>query len=233
MKILSVDTATDIASIAVLEDNKVLGEVNLNFKNSHSVILMDMIINLLNTLKLTLDDIYGFVVSKGPGSFTGLRIGISTVKGMCHGCNKPLIGVSSLDSLAMSSMNFHGVIVPMINALRDNVYTCLFKSSKNSFIKTTDYLLISIYELENLLKDEENILFVGDGVNAYGDILIDLFPNSILGNELFNYVKASNLGYIGMEHFKSNKKDDIITFSPLYIKKSYAEEMLEVKIKNG
>ena len=232
MKILSVDTATSLASVAILEDEKVLGEVNLNFNNSHSTILMDMMINLLNTLKLTLDDIHGFVVSKGPGSFTGLRIGISTIKGLCHGCNKPLIGVSSLDSLAMSSMNSHGVIVPIINALRDNVYTCLFRNVEGSLTKLTDYLLVSIYELKNLLNNQEKVLFVGDGVNAYGNTLTDLFPHCILGNDLFNYVKASSLGFIGMKYFKSGKKDDIITFFPLYIKKSYAEEMLEVKYNN-
>jgi len=232
MKILSVDTSTNIASVAVLEDDKVLGEINLNFKNSHSIIIMDMMINLLNTLNLTLDDIYGFVVSKGPGSFTGLRIGISTIKGLCHGSGKPLIGVSSLDSLAMSSMNFHGVIAPIINALRDNVYTCLFENVEGSLTKLTDYLLISIYELKDLLNNQEKVLFVGDGVNAYGDALTLLFPDCILGNDLFNYVKASSLGFIGIKYFKSGKEDDIITFSPLYLKKSYAEEMLEVKYKN-
>lgn len=229
MKILSIDTATDIASVAILDDYKVLGEINLNFKNSHSVILMDVIINLLNTLKLTLDDLYGIVVSKGPGSFTGLRIGISTAKGICHGANKPIIGVSSLDSLAMSSMHFYGIIIPIINALRDNVYTCFFKNVNGSLIKITDYMLLSIYELKDLLKDEKNVLFVGEGVNAYSKILHEILPKSILSNDLFNYVKASNLGYIGMKYFKDGKTDDILSFAPLYIKKSYAEETLEVK----
>ncbi|MCL2320683.1 MAG: tRNA (adenosine(37)-N6)-threonylcarbamoyltransferase complex dimerization subunit type 1 TsaB [Oscillospiraceae bacterium] len=231
MNILSIDTATDIASVAILKDTKLLGEINLNIKNSHSMVIMDMIIYILKTLELTLEDIYGIVVSKGPGSFTGLRIGISTAKGICHGSNKPIIGISSLDSLAFGAMYFNGKIVPILNALRENVYTCIFKNIEGSLNKLTDYMFISVYDLKNLLKDEKDILFVGDAVNTYGDILLNIFPNSTLCNNMFNYVKASNLGILGMKSFKDGQKDDIESFAPIYLKKSYAEEILEMEKK--
>ncbi len=228
MKLLCMDTATNIASVAVVEENKVLGEINLNFKNNHSAIIMDMVIDILKTLSLSLDDIHGFVVSKGPGSFTGLRIGISTIKGLCHGLNKPFVGVSSLDALAISAMHFNGIIAPIINALSENVYTCFFKNIDGALNKITDYMFISIYELHKLLNAGDDILFIGDAVDNYGDALKKLFPCCILGNSLFNYTKASNLGYMGIKAFKEGCLDDIATFSPLYIKKSYVEDKFKI-----
>ena len=90
---------------------------------------MDMIDNLLKDSNLTIDDIDGFAVSKGPGSFTGLRIGMATIKGLSFGSDKPYVSISSLDALAYSLINFDGPICPIMDALRDSVYTCLYKNN--------------------------------------------------------------------------------------------------------
>src|SRR3712207_4927086 len=137
MKILSIDSSTSSASCAILEDNKLLGEITLNDKKQHSVILMPLIDSLLKDLKLTINDIDAFAVSSGPGSFTGLRIGIATVKGLADGTGKPFVGISSLDGLAFNLAYSSGIICPIIDALRDNVYTALYSFEYGKLKKLT------------------------------------------------------------------------------------------------
>ena len=116
MIVLSIDSSSKVATVALLNDDTLLGEYVINDKREHSVLLMPMIENLLKDCELTINDIDGFVVSKGPGSFTGLRIGMATVKGLSFGANKPYISLSSLDGLAYSISHFNGIICPIMNA---------------------------------------------------------------------------------------------------------------------
>ena len=125
MIVLSIDSSSKVATVALLNDDTLLGEYVINDKREHSVLLMPMIENLLKDCELTINDIDGFVVSKGPGSFTGLRIGMATVKGLSFGANKPYISLSSLDGLAYNLSYFNGIICPIMDALRENVYTAL------------------------------------------------------------------------------------------------------------
>ena len=110
MIVLSIDSSSKVATVAILKDDVLLGEYILNDKREHSVILMPLIENLLKECNLSIDDIDGYVVSKGPGSFTGLRIGMATIKGMSFGNNKPYISISSLDALAYNLISFNGII---------------------------------------------------------------------------------------------------------------------------
>ena len=144
MIILSIDSSSKVATAALLNNDEVLGEYVLNNKREHSVLLMPMIENLLKDCNLTINDVDGYVVSKGPGSFTGLRIGMATIKGLSFGSSKPYISISTLDALAYSSINFNGLICPIMDALRENVYTGLYKNNNG--------------ELENIL---EPTLFLG------------------------------------------------------------------------
>ena len=123
MKILSIDSATAAATCAILEDDNVLSEITFNYKKQHSLILMPIIDELFNNTGMCISDIDAFVVSKGPGSFTGLRIGLATVKGLSQGTNKPFVAISTLDALANNLAYTNGIICPILDALRDNVYT--------------------------------------------------------------------------------------------------------------
>ena len=127
MIVLSIDSASKVATAALLDENNLIAEYTLNNKMEHSTLIMDMVDKLLKDSNLSIDDIDGFVVSKGPGSFTGLRIGMATIKGLSFGSNKPYISISSLDALAYSLISFDGIICPIMDALRDSVYTCLYK----------------------------------------------------------------------------------------------------------
>ncbi|MGH4051836.1 MAG: tRNA (adenosine(37)-N6)-threonylcarbamoyltransferase complex dimerization subunit type 1 TsaB [Clostridium sp.] len=232
MKILSLDTATQAATCAILDDNKVLGEITFNFKKQHSQILMPMIDDLFKNTKMNIDDIDAFVASKGPGSFTGLRIGMATVKGLSQGCQKPFVTVSTLDSLAYNLAYTNGIICPILDALRDNVYTALYNFDNNELNQTLDYVNISIDELINILKDKDcNITFVGDGVPKFKEKLITNLPNISFAPAHLNLAKASSLGELGLKLLYSGVTDDIYGAIPIYLRKPQAEREYEEKMR--
>lgn len=232
MKILSLDSATESATCAILDDDKMLGEITFNYKKQHSVILMNMVDFLLNNLNLCVKDIDGFVVSKGPGSFTGLRIGAATIKGLSQGCGKPFVSVSSLDALAYNLAYTSGIICPILDALRGNVYTAIYKFNGNKLEKIEDYSVISITELIDKLKTfNEKVTFIGDGVAKFKEDILNNLNNSCFAPTHLNLVKASSLGELGINLLKSGIEDSAYTFSPLYIRKSQAER--EYEKKNG
>lgn len=230
MKILSLDSATESATCAIIEDEKLLGEVTFNYKKQHSVILMNMIDYLLKNLNLKISDIDGFVVSKGPGSFTGLRIGAATIKGLSQGTEKPFISVSSLDALAYNLAYTDGIICPILDALRNNVYTSIYKFNDSNLEKLVDYSLMSIDDLINILmKHNEKVTFIGDGVPKFYEMLKKKLPKVSFAPLSLNFVKASSLGEIGLNLLKKGLKEDIYEFAPIYLRKSQAEREYEKK----
>lgn len=227
MRVLSIDTSTEAASVAVIEENKLLCEININHKLQHSVILMEEIDKTLSYLKMSLDDIDGFVLSKGPGSFTGLRIGAAVIKGLSQGSGKPFIAVSSLDGLGNNLNHADGIIIPMIDALRDKVYTRLY--SMHSGIRyESDIMLIEIDKLISIARSYPKIIFIGDGSIKYKERLETLSSAKFAPPSL-NLCRASSLGELGLKLLTEGKSDDIFTFTPLYINKCYAEKELEKK----
>lgn len=233
MKILSIDSSTSSASCAVIEDNKLLGEITLNDKKQHSVILMPLIDSLLNNLKLTITDIDGFAVSSGPGSFTGLRIGIATVKGLSDATQKPFIGVSTLDALAFNLAYTDGIVCPIIDALRDNVYTALYSFKDGELNKLTDYMAIHIDELISILeeKNSNSVSFIGDAIPKFKDKLSASFSNVYFAPNHLNLARASSLGELALSSLKNGIYDNSLTFAPIYLRKSQAEREYENKLR--
>lgn len=232
MKILSLDCATQSATCAILDDNKVLGEITFNFKKQHSQILMPMIDDLFKNTQMSIGDIDAFVASKGPGSFTGLRIGMATIKGLSQGSKKPFVTVSTLDSLAYNLAYTGGVICPILDALRDNVYTALYNFDNNVLNQTLDYVNISIDELITMLKDKDcSITFVGDGVPKFKEKLITHLPNIHFAPAHLNLAKASSLGELGLKLLSRGIKDNIYSAIPIYLRKPQAEREYEEKMR--
>ena len=187
--------------------------------------------NLLKECNLSIDDIDGYVVSKGPGSFTGLRIGMATIKGMSFGNNKPYISISSLDALAYNLISFNGIICPIMDALRENVYTALYKNNNDSLEKIMDYTALDIDELVNLLKDKnEEVIFVGDGLYKHKKYICDNFPKAHFAPVHLNIIRASSLGELGLNLLKNGICDDSNS-APIYLKKPQAERELERRLK--
>ncbi|EJO5348067.1 tRNA (adenosine(37)-N6)-threonylcarbamoyltransferase complex dimerization subunit type 1 TsaB [Clostridium botulinum] len=231
MKILSIDSATECASCSVLDEHKLYGEINFNYKKQHSTILVNMINTLLKNINCDISSIDGFVVSKGPGSFTGLRIGAATVKGLSQGTKKPFVSVSSLDSLAFNLAFTDGIICPILDALRGNVYTSLYKFENHKLKKLTDYKVISIEDLINILKSKnEPITFVGDGTFKFKETILSNMKNVRFAPTHLNLSRSSSLGELGLNLLQEGFKDDIYTFAPLYIRKSQAEREYEKKM---
>ena len=231
MIILSVDSSSKVATVALMKDGNLLGEITLNDKKEHSVILMTIIDQLLQNNNLTIDDIDGYVVSKGPGSFTGLRIGMATIKGLSFGSNKPYVSVSSLDALAFTVSNFDGLICPIMDALRNSVYTSLYRSSNGKLEKLMDYCALDMDELLEIVKSKnEKIIFIGDGLLKNKDYLIENCPNCSFPPNHLNLIRASSLGELGSELLKNGEFDDPNS-TPFYLKKPQAEREYEQRMQ--
>lgn len=231
MKVLSIDSSSKVATAAILEDNILLGEYVLNNKKEHSVILLPMIENLLKDCNLSIDDIDGYVVSKGPGSFTGLRIGMATIKGMSFGSNKPYISLSSLEGLAYNLINFDGIICSVMDALRENVYAAVYKSNNNALEPLLNPTSMELSDLLDYLKKyNEKVIFVGDGVIKHKEYIINNFTNPIFPPDSFNIIKASTIAEIGINKLKQGLSDNPNS-GPVYLKKPQAERERERRLK--
>ena len=164
MKILSVDSSATVASVALCENGRLLAEYTLNNKNTHSETLLPMIESLLSFFSMEIGDVDLFAVSTGPGSFTGVRIGTATVKGLAFASDKPCVGVSTIEAIAYN-LRFHkGIVCPVMNARRSQVYTAIFRSDGEKLERLTDDLAISIAELDGMLAEyNEETVLSGDG----------------------------------------------------------------------
>jgi len=230
MIVLSIDSASKVATAALLDENNLIAEYTINNKMEHSTLIMDMVDKLLSDSNLSIDDIDGFIVSKGPGSFTGLRIGMATVKGLSFGANKPYVSISSLDALAYSLVSFDGIICPVMDALRDSVYTCLYKGNNGKLEKLIDYSALELDDLIKILKDKnEKVMFTGDGLIKHKDYLSTNLNNSFFASNHLSIIRASSLGDLGIKLLLDNKCDELNS-SPFYLKKPQAQRELEKRL---
>ena len=164
MKILATDTSATTASVAICEDGALLAEYTVNNGNTHSETLLPMIESALSALSLEVADIDLFAASAGPGSFTGVRIGAATLKGLAFGSGKPCVAVSTLEALAYNLLGYSGFICPVMNARRSQVYTAIFESDGKTLRRITEDEAISIAELdEKLAALGAPVRFCGDG----------------------------------------------------------------------
>lgn len=234
MKILAVDTSTIVATCAVIDDNKLLGEYILNNKRTHSQKIMPLIHDLLSNLQFKSEDIDVYAASVGPGSFTGLRIGIATIKGLAHVHDKPVIGVPTIDALAYNFPHSNGLIVPIIDARRDRVYTGIYKwNSEFEVIRNQDVLEID--ELINVLNEmNEDIIFCGDGIDIYKDRLIHNIKSKIIfAPSHLNTPRASSVAELAKIKYLKGEVEDYYSLVPDYLRKSQAEREYDLKIKGN
>lgn len=232
MRILGIDTSCSAATAAILNDEKLEAEIFLNHKMQHSVILFPMIEKMLNMLDIKIQDIDGVAASGGPGSFTGLRIGASAAKGIAQGGNIKFVAVSSLDAIAFQQVGFDGIICPILDALRDNVYTRLFSWQSGELFNLYDYDALHIDELlKKLSERKEKVMFCGDAVKIHRQRIQDTLGDMALFAPLSTTMpRASSIAELGKIKLEKGLEDDIYTYSPIYIRKSQAEREYERKI---
>lgn len=228
MKILAIETASNLCSVSVLEDNKLIKEIISDEAKNHSIMLMPLIDELLNSLNLKLDDIDLFACDKGPGSFTGIRIGISTIKGFCDVLNKPCIGISSLDSLARN-VKENGYICSLIDAKHDNVYCGIYKFEDNKLTQFENYVFDDINNILELLKDlKNNIFFVGNCGILYKDMIESVLKNNAIILQ-DSETTSTLVGLTAFDKYNLEERFDSFSLNPLYLKKSNAELQQEKK----
>lgn len=234
MKILSIDTSSKICSVSVLEDNNVIIEKNIDDSLTHSQKLMPMIDNILNELNMKLTDFDLFSCSVGPGSFTGVRIGVSTVKAFCDVTNVPVTSVSSLEGLAYNTLSSNiesnsTIVCSLIDAKNDNVYCGIFRNESDEFVQLEDLCAKNINEVLNLLNkySSSTILFVGDGAVYHKDLILEKLSNSTFVEDEFNKQTSVSIGIAGFNKYNKGIYGTSNSLSPLYLRKSQAERALE------
>ncbi|MBQ9797723.1 MAG: tRNA (adenosine(37)-N6)-threonylcarbamoyltransferase complex dimerization subunit type 1 TsaB [Clostridia bacterium] len=221
MKVLALDSTALVASVALCEDGKLLGELTLNNGNTHSQTLLPMVEFLLKQFDMTPGDVDLFAATVGPGSFTGVRIGAATLKGLAFGTNKPCAAVSTLEALAYNLKDFDGLICPVMNARRKQVYTALFRASNGHLTRLMDDSAIAIAELDEKLREfDEPVRLCGDGY----DITEELLTHPIIPvSERYRHQSAFSAAEVALQKHQNGDVGTDLNLSPVYLRLSQAE----------
>ena len=222
MKVLAVDTATASCSVAIADGDELLAEMTLVSGETHSRHLARLIETLVRTTGLSLDRIEGFGVSRGPGSFTGLRIGISTVKGLAVAGNLPVAGVSTLAALAWQIGPTDHVICPMIDARRNEVYAALYRWGPDGPLPVSGE---RVAPAETVLAAITGpCVFVGSGAVAYRRQIIETSGSrALFVPSGLNWIRAAAIAVLGARRLSAGDADDVERLVPTYLRKSDAE----------
>jgi tRNA threonylcarbamoyladenosine biosynthesis protein TsaB len=227
MNILGIDTSSIVATVAVVTEEKLLAEYIVNNKKNHSEKLMQVLDTVLKDSDLDIDDLDAIAVAKGPGSFTGLRIGMACAQGLAHASGMPIVGVNTLDALAYNMIDVQGLLCPVINAQRQEMYTSLYRWEDGELIRLWDYEITSIRNLaQRLLQKTERVFILGDGVNILWPTVQDC-NHIILAPQISLMPRASSVAAAGLQEFLSGKAESCFDLEPFYIRRSHAEEKWE------
>ncbi len=233
MKILSIDTSSYICGVSILEDKNLIIKLDVETCKTHSENLMPMIKQAFDQTQLSLKDIDLLVCDKGPGSFTGIRIGVATIKAFHDSLSIPCVGVTSLEVLAYS-IKKDGLIFSILDCKNDNCYFALYKLENSNYIELIPPSADTVKNALSLCKNHissnyENvsITFVGDGTQIYQDAICTEFNNAKLADKSFSKLDSYNLALAGLDKFKKNQLEDVL---PLYLKKPQAQRQLEEKL---
>ena len=234
MRILAIDTSAPTATICITEGTDCCGAYTIQ-TNAHSTTILPMIISLLENLHITLSDCSLLAVAAGPGSFTGIRIGVSTIKGLAFNENIPCIGVSSLASIAFGMTGMNGILCPVINARRDHVYTAFFRAVPGSFpVRLTEDTQLSVSELwEKIASMEESVYASGDGYTMIHRLDAAKPGNLKETPVLFRAPHAYGVAMAGLQIYQSIHDPSVFTeevLKPIYLRKSQAEREREERI---
>ena len=227
MLIVAMDTSSVNATVAVMNDKKLIGEYIISNDRTHSQIIMPLLEDLLKKCGVKVEDADVFAVAKGPGSFTGLRIGMATIKTLAQMCGKPVVGVSSLESLAYNCNLFDGVVCPIIDARHGEVYNGLYQCGE----PICSERIIKLEELFAELGDRR-VIFCGDGAVAYADIITAGNPGSwVIAPQSISMQKASSVCAVAYKRAMNGDYDNVYSLLPVYLRQSQAERELANKNK--
>ena len=234
MRILAIESSSLVASVAIVEDGVTLAEYTANFKMTHSQTLLPMIDSMGSLFGIDLASIDAIAVSGGPGSFTGLRIGSATAKGLGLALNKPLIHVPTLDGTAYNLFGAFGLICPVMDARRNQVYTGIYRFEKEFQVVMEQDAMDMGELIEKLNAMGDRVIFLGDGVPVHEKMItekmtvpFDFAPAHV------NRQRASAIAALGARYFAEGKIQDAAEHGPDYLRKSQAEREREEKEAKG
>ena len=225
MKILALDSSGLVASVAVVEDEVLLAEYTVNYKKTHSQTLLPMLDEISRMIELDLESIDAIAVAAGPGSFTGLRIGSATAKGLGLALNKPLIGVPTVEALAYNLYDVPGFICPIMDARRRQVYTGIYSFEQHQMKTIKEQTAMGIEELaEELNQRNQPVIFLGDGVAVYRDTIKEKLtvPFDFAPVHL-NKQRAGAVAALGARYYAEGKTETAREHQPEYLRVSQAE----------
>ena len=220
MKVLAVDTSTMMSSISILENDKIIADSSINQKETHSEILVPHIKRMLDDLEIKASDIDLFAIAKGPGSFTGLRIGMTSLKAMAQSLDKPIIGISTLEGMAYSILN-DKYVVSIIDARGKRYFSGLFKWHNNKLEMLFEEI-IEEEELEKRIQELDKVTIVGEA-NIKLPISIKKASNVQLAHPGLNNGISRNIAVLAKEKFEKGEIDNTYNITPNYLRKSQAE----------
>jgi tRNA threonylcarbamoyladenosine biosynthesis protein TsaB len=230
MKILAVETSTLLGGIAILDDvSGLIAEVKLNVKSTHSERLMTEIDHVMEKARLHVDEIDAFAVSIGPGSFTGLRIGVSTVKGFAYATGKPIVAVATLEALAWNFPYCRYPVCTVLDARKKEVYTAVFRWEDKGFRRVLDEMSVTIGRLLEYMDGEpaltgEKILFTGEGSELFHDTIKGRMGERALYPPADKMIPSpANVAYLGLQKALRGEFSVPVSLVPFYIRKSEAE----------
>ena len=233
MKVLGIDTSTSCGAVGLMDDGEVLSDYLLNIPVTHSERLLGAIEFILREAHCSTGDVDGWAISLGPGSFTGLRIGVSTVKGLAFATGKPVAGVGTLDVLASQVSPTSYLICPILDARKKEVYSAFYRYGGGNFLRRqSDYQALRPEDL--IKKIKEQTIFLGDGVRTYRDFLFhSLSSLAIFPAPPAHVPHGSTVAKLGLELLKKGKHLNVSTFSPIYVRPSEAEVKWREKEGSG
>lgn len=234
MRILGIESSSLVASAAVVENEVTLAEYTVNYKKTHSQTLLPMIDEMMRLLDMEPSAVDAIAVSGGPGSFTGLRIGSATAKGLGLALKKPLIHVPTLDAMAYGLFGASGLICPMMDARRQQVYTGIYRFEERFEIVMEQSALAVADLTERLNALGERVIFLGDGVPVYEKQLAEtLTVPYCFAPAHVNRQRAASVAALGAVYFAEGKTETAAEHKPDYLRKSQAGREREEKEREG
>ena len=225
MKILGLDSSGLVASVAVVEDDNLLAEYTVNYKKTHSQTLLPMLDEICKMIELDLETVDAIAVAAGPGSFTGLRIGSATAKGLGLALNKPLVGVKTVEALAYNLYDTEAWICPIMDARRKQVYTGIYTFKNHKMETVMEQKAMGVDELIQMLNEQgKQVIFLGDGVAVYKDFIAENIttPYSFAPAHL-NKQRAGAVAALGILKYQQGLYENARDHQPDYLRLSQAE----------
>lgn len=235
MRILAIDSSSMVATVAITTDGILNAEYTINHKKTHSQTLLPMIAEIVKMIEIDMDSIDAVAITGGPGSYTGLRIGSATAKGIGLALNKPIINVPTMDALAYNLYSSQYVICPIMDARRGQIYTGIYKFEETEMKTIKPQCIMMIDELiKELDTIKESVMFLGDGVDVHKQLIDDIMDTKhYYAPASMNRHKASTLGTIAEIYYKNGKIETAKEHKPEYLRLSQAERELKAKMKEA